>query len=181
MKRLTLHIRNMVCPSCVTLLQHEFEQIGIRIEKITLGKATILKSEELSVEDIERILNRHGFASIKDDEVVIVEEIKLAVLELINRQAQYKNIMRNSEFIAREVGKSNRTLTKVFAKYENLTIEKYIIQQKIKRTKEFLDEGELSLSEIAAQLGYSSVQHLSGQFKKVEGNSVRDYRKKLIT
>ena len=181
MERLTLYIKNMVCPSCVTVLKQALENAGAQVEKIALGKATILKPDELNPEAVEGILNKHGFATIKDDEMLIVEEIKLAVFELIKRQARSKYTMKNSDFIAREVGKSYRSLSEVFAEHEKITVEKYIIRQKIKKTKELLNEGELSLSEIAAQLGYSSVQHLSGQFKKTEGISVSDYKKEGIS
>ena len=176
MEKLKLRIKNMVCPSCITVLKHELGNMGVQVEEMSLGEATILKPEELKFDSIEEVLNKHGFSSIEDDEKLTVENIKLAVRELINRQAQLKGAARNSDFIAEEVGKNYRTLSEVFSSQEGTTIEKFIIQQKIKRTKELLREGELSLSEIAAHLGYSSVQHLSGQFKKVEGVSVRDYK-----
>lgn len=179
MEKLTLRIKNMVCPSCITVLKHELGNLGVQVEEMTLGEATILKPEDLEYETIEEVLNKHGFSSIEDDEKRIVENIRLAVLELINRQAQLKDSVRNSDFIASEVGKNYRTLSEIFSKHAGTTIEKYIIQQKIKRTKEFLREGELSLSEIAAELGYSSVQHLSGQFRKIEGISVSDYKKQV--
>lgn len=179
MEKLTLHIKNMTCPSCITVLKNELEQIGAQVEEITLGEATILKPDELSLDTIEGILNKHGFATIKDDEKLIVEDVKLAVLKLIRRQSHLKDVVRNSDFIAQEVGRSYRTLSELFSRHEGTTIERYIIQQKIKRTKELLREGELSLSQIAAQLGYSSVQHLSGQFKKVAGVSVSDYKKEV--
>jgi AraC family transcriptional regulator len=178
MERITLHIKNMTCPSCITVLKYELGSLGAQVENITLGKATILKPEELTLDAIEEILNKHGFATITDDEKLIVEQIKLAVSDLI-KQPAIKNEVKNSDFIAREVGRSYRSLGDVFAAHEGTTIEKYIIQQKIKRTKELLNERELSLSQIAAQLGYSSVQHLSGQFKKIEGLSVSDYKKEL--
>lgn len=179
MEKLTLRIKNMVCPSCITVLTHQLGTLGIEIEEISLGEATILKPEELKLEAIEEALNQHGFSFIEDDEKLVVENIKLVVLELINRQAQLKDSVKNSDFIAAKVGKNYRTLSEVFSRQEDITIEKYIIQQKIKRTKELLREGEQSLSEIAAQLGYSSVQHLSGQFKKIEGVSVSDFKKQM--
>lgn len=179
MEKIKLRIKNMVCPSCITVLKHELGNLGVQVEEMILGEATILKPEELKFDTIEEVLNRHGFSSIEDDEKLIVENIKLAVLELINRQAQLKGSARNSDFIAEEVGKNYRTLSEIFSSQEGITIEKYIIQQKIKRTKELLREGESSLSQIAAHLGYSSVQHLSGQFKKVEGISVRDYKNQV--
>lgn len=179
MEKLTLHIKNMTCPSCISLLKIELESIGLEVEDLKLGEATIKKPENVSLEAIEEALNKHGFATIADDEKLVVEDVKLAVLKLIERQSRLKDEVRNSDFIAQEAGRSYRTLSELFSKHEGTTIERYIIQQKIKRTKELLREGELSLSQIAAQLGYSSVQHLSGQFKKVEGVSVSDYKNEV--
>ena len=179
MEKLTIYIKNMTCPSCISLLKIELENIGIEVEDLKLGEATIKKPENVSFEAIEEVLNKHGFASIADDEKLVVEDVKLAVLKLIEKQRGLKDEVRNSDFIAQEVGRSYRTLSEFFSRHEGTTIERYIIQQKIKRTKELLREGELSLSQIAAQLGYSSVQHLSGQFKKVEGVSVSDYKKEV--
>ena len=177
MEKLTLHIKNMTCPSCIYLLKIELENIGLEVEDVKLGKATIKKPENMPLEVIEEVLNKLGFASIADNEKLVVEDVKLAVLKLIKRQGRLKDGVRNSDFIAQEAGRSYRTLSELFSKNEGTTIERYIIQQKVKRTKELIREGELSLSQIAAHLGYSSVQHLSGQFKKVEGVSVTDYKK----
>lgn len=181
MKKLIINIKNMVCPSCITVLKNEIEQKGGQVEEIILGKATILLPDHLDHDTIETILSKHGFAVIKDEGELTVEQVKLAVQKLIKRQSLRENEITNSDFIAREVGKSYRTLSDLFSEEEGITIEKYIIEQKIKRTRELLKEGELSLSEIAAALGYSSVQHLSTQFKKVVGVSVSNYKKTTET
>lgn len=176
MKRITLNLTNMVCPSCITVIRYELENLGIKIEEIELGKLVIQKPEALDTETIDKVLSTHGFNVVQDEEDVLVEKIKVAVLELINRQARLMHV-KNSDFIARETGRSYRHLSDVFARNEGTTIEQYIIQQKIKRTKDLLREGTLSLSEIAAKLGYSSVQHLSGQFKSIEGKTPSQYKK----
>ena len=176
MKRITLNLTNMVCPSCTKVIQYELEKLGVGVEEIELGKVVILKPEQLELETIEKALSEQGFSPVKDEEDVLVEKIKVAVLDLINRQAQLMHV-KNSDFIAREVGRSYRNLSDVFSRNENTTIEQYIIQQKIKRTKDYLREGTLSLSEIAAKLGYSSVQHLSGQFKTMEGITPSQFKK----
>lgn len=178
MKRITLNLTNMVCPSCITVIRYELENLGIEIEEIELGKLVIQKPEDLDLETIDEALDKHGFNVVQDEEVVMVEKIKIAVLELINRQAQLMHV-KNSDFIAREIGRSYRHLSDVFSKNEGTTIEQYIIQLKIKRTKDLLREGTLSLSEIAAKLGYSSVQHLSGQFKSLEGMTPSQYKKEI--
>ena len=178
MERITLNLTNMVCPSCITVIRYELENLGIEIEEIELGKLVIQKPEDLELETIDEALGKHGFNVVQDEEDVLVEKIKVAVLELISRQAQLMHI-KNSDFIAREIGRSYRHLSDVFSRNEGITIEQYIIQLKIKRTKDLLREGTLSLSEIAAKLGYSSVQHLSGQFKSLEGMTPSQYKKEV--
>ena len=179
MDKLTIYIKNMTCPSCISLLRIELENIGVVVEELKLGEATINKPKNLSYDTIEEVLNKHGFASIADEEKLVVEDVKLAVLKLIEKQINFTDEVRNSDFIAKEVGRSYRTLSDLFSKHEGANIESYIIQQKLKKTKTLLREGELSLSQIAAKLGYSSVQHLSAQFKKVEGISASDYKKEV--
>ncbi|MBW3544605.1 MAG: helix-turn-helix domain-containing protein [Bacteroidetes bacterium] len=178
MERITLNLSNMVCPSCNKVIQYELERLGVEVEEIELGKVVIQKPEQVELETIEEALNEQGFPLVKDEDEVLVEKIKVTVLDLINRQAQLMHV-KNSDFIAKEIGRSYRNLSDVFTRNESMTIEQYIIHQKIKRTKDFLREGTLSLSEIAAKLGYSSVQHLSGQFKGLEGITPSQYKKEV--
>jgi AraC family transcriptional regulator len=178
MERITLNLSNMVCPSCIKVIQYELEKLDVEVENIELGKVVIQKPEQVELQTIEEALNEQGFSLVKDEDEVLVEKIKVAVLDLIDHQAQLMHV-KNSDFIAREVGRSYRNLSDVFTRLENTTIEQYIIQHKIKRTKDLLREGTLSLSEIAAKLGYSSVQHLSGQFKNLEGITPSQYRKEI--
>ncbi|HLP16312.1 MAG TPA: helix-turn-helix domain-containing protein, partial [Bacteroidota bacterium] len=86
-----------------------------------------------------------------------------------------------SEYLAREVGRDYHSLSVLFSSVESLTIEQYIIRQKIERVKEFLKYGDHTLSEIAAMMRYSSVQHLSSQFKSVTGLTPGEFKKRALT
>lgn len=177
MKKVTLHIKNMVCPSCITVISNELNKLNIEFEIEKLGELTILNPDPVKKEAIKQGLEKHGFEIIKDKETLVVEQIKLAVIDLIDAYQNDGTTLRNSDYIAQKVGKSYYTLSKLFSRQEHITIEKYIIHQKIEKVKELLDYEEKNLSEIASQLGYSSVHHLSSQFKAVTGVSVNKYKK----
>jgi AraC-like DNA-binding protein len=90
------------------------------------------------------------------------------------------SVVRKSEYMVEKLGKSYSHLSRVFSRFEPITLEKYIIHQKIERIKDLIDEDELTLSEIAYMMDYSSVQYLSNQFKKITGYSVTEYKHSAI-
>lgn len=177
MKKITLHIKNMVCPSCITVISNELKNRGIDFKIEKLGELTILNPNPVKQEAVKQGLEKHGFEIIENKETLVIEQVKLAVIDLIYSYKSTGTTLRNSDYIAQKVGKSYYTLSKLFSKQEHITIEKYIILQKIEKVKELLDYEEKNLSEIASQLGYSSVHHLSGQFKAITGVSVNSYKK----
>jgi AraC family transcriptional regulator len=128
---------------------------------------------ELSRNELERVkhvLERDGFELIEDRRARTVEQVKLAVLRLVRSEMPEGGTREKySDVIARDVGQEYSALSSLFSSMESVTIEQYIILQKTERVKELLKYGELTLSEISYRLGYSSVQHLSNQFKKVTG------------
>jgi AraC-like DNA-binding protein len=109
--------------------------------------------------------------------VKIIERIKTLVINIVHHTSPEKSLSENySTVIARELGYDYHYLSSLFSSIENVTIEKFIILQKIERVKELLVYNELTLSEIAYQTGYSSVQHLSSQFKKITGFTPSHYK-----
>lgn len=177
MEGTTLHIKNMVCPSCITVISNELKNLGVTFEIEKLGEVTIFNPDSVDKEAIRQALEKHGFELIQDKEILIVEQIKLAVNDLIQNSRHKPINLRNSDFIAQNIGMSYSSLSKLFSKHEHTTIEKYIIHQKVEKVKELLEYGEMNLSEIASALGYSSVHHLSSQFKSVTGISASEYKK----
>ena len=114
---------------------------------------------------------------IKSREHKIIDQIKTAVIELIHHSNNVDSIVRKSEYLVEKLGLGYQQLSKLFSKHEDITLERYIILNKIERIKELIDSDEYSLSEIAYIMDYSSVQYLSNQFKKETGLSVSDYKK----
>jgi len=174
-----LAIKNMVCDRCIRVVREELQALGFDVVQISLGEATIVRRRgHNDMEEIRRALRRNGFDLVDSRNARVVQKIKTAVLSLIrNPRATSDRHLKDSALIERAVGLDYHYLSTLFSTAENMTIEKYIILQRIERVKELLRYDELSLKEIAFQLGYSSLAHLSSQFRKVTGMSARTYKK----
>jgi AraC-like DNA-binding protein len=169
----------MVCDSCIKVVRWELERTGfIQVEHVELGKAVLQFNEGvINLEFISAVLHRNGFELIIDEETKLVEQVKSTMIQLIIFGNNTNTILRNSDFLSQKLGYSYSHISKIFNKKETTTLEKYIIRLKIEKVKELISYDELSLSEISYQMGYSSVAHLSGQFKQVTGHSVQDFKK----
>ena len=174
----TFHIKNMVSNCCIILLKEKFEQSGIRVDNIQLGTVTVTCSPALITDKfIDDLLVKYGFEQIKDRELQLIEQIKIAIIELIHQLNNVDSIVRKSDYLVEKLGLSYSYLSRIFSSHEPITLERYIILQKIERIKELIDQSEFTLSEIAFMMDYSSVQYLSNQFRKETGLSVTDYKK----
>lgn len=175
----TLYIKNMVCPRCIKVVREEFTRLGLDVRSVVLGEVVVGgAAERLPTEKIRRVLEENGFELIEDKRARTIEKIKHAVLKLVqNDYDKYPIRVKDSEFIAKEVGLEYHHLTTLFSSIENITIEQYLILQKIEHVKELLKYNELNLSEIAYRMGYSSVAHVSNQFKKVTGMTPSEFKK----
>lgn len=174
-----LYIKNMVCPRCIKVVREELTRLGLDVRNVVLGEVEVSgESNQLPMENIRHVLHENGFELIEDRRVKTIENIKHAVLKLVQNDYE-KNPLRikDSEFIAREVGQDYHSLSTLFSSVEGITIEQYIILQKVERVKELLKYGEMTLSEIAYTMGYSSVAHVSNQFKKVTGMTPSQFKK----
>lgn len=174
-----LLIKNMVCNRCVRVVREELEKIGLNVSKVELGIATInLSGEAIQYNLIQNTLEKAGFELIEDHKASIIERIKHLVINEIHHNKGEKPASQNfSDFLVKKIGYEYSYLSNLFSSIEKTTLEKYIIAQKIERTKALLLNGEASLSEIAWQLDYSSVAHLSNQFKQVEGITPSDFKR----
>ncbi|MCX8104642.1 MAG: AraC family transcriptional regulator [Ignavibacterium album] len=148
------------------------------MEKITLGEATIQSEDKIDFNLINKILIENGFELIDSRQSRIIEKIKVTVIETIKEMAEgkIKNIL-FSDLLQEKLNLSYQYLSGLFSSSEGITIEKFIILQKIEKVKELIVYDELSLSEIAYRLGYSSIQHLSNQFKKITGLTPSHFKK----
>ncbi len=178
MKTTHLAVKNMVCDRCIGVLTRELQKEGFSVIKTKLGEVEIanhIGQEDL--EKIKKILKINGFELVEDRKQKVVEQIKTLVIEIIHRNLEATPLLINySDYLSKKLGFDYSYLSMLFSSHEGITIEKYIILQKIERVKELLSYGELTLSEIAYQMNYSSVQHLSNQFKKVTGISPSAYK-----
>lgn len=173
----TIHIKNMICQCCLRVIRWEFEKAGIEVREISLGRAVITYDpDHISMEQIRAILVELGTDLIETREERLVEEIKLAVVELVHHMNNMDSIVRKSDYLVEKTGLSFAYLSRIFSSHEHITLEKFIILNKIERIKELIDQEELTLSEIAYMMDYSSVQYLSNQFKHMTGMTVSEYK-----
>lgn len=171
-----LHIKNMVCNRCKMVVKAELEKLGFKPLSVELGEVTL--SENITADDKIKIaeqLSHFGFGLLEDKKTQIAEQIKTAIINLVHYTAEPLKI-NLSAYLREQLKQEYTGLSSIFSEIENQTIEKYFIAQKIEKAKEMLTYGELTLSEIAAQLNYSSVAHLSAQFKKVTGITPSVYK-----
>lgn len=181
MESLNLHIKNMVCPRCIWVVEKELSQMGVNIIHIELGHVSILIPREITAETIEEKLSEFGFELLKSKDEIIIDLVKKGVCKFVKRLEKVRTEEVMSDFLVKEIGKNYNYLSKLFSQHEGHTIENYCIELKINRVKELIDYDEYNLSEIAAMMGYSSVQYLSSQFRKVMGESVSEYKQNLNT
>ena len=174
----TLHIKNMVCNRCIKVVDEEITNLNFHIENIKLGRVELSRQpEDSELNKIKEVLQENGFELIDDKKSQLIDAIKTVIIELIHYNKEKAEHINISDFLAKEIGYDYSYLSNLFSAVEGTTIEKYLINQKIEKAKELLVYDELSLSEIAWEMGYSSVQHLSSQFKKITGYSPTQFKK----
>jgi len=165
-----LYIKNMVCDRCKMVVRQELDKLGLESATINLGEVELkqpLTEADKSV--LKVVLENLGFELIDDQKSRLIEQIKKLIIDLIHYGKERKLKVKYSTYLSEELGKDYSHLSHLFSEIEGTTIEQYIILQKIERVKELLVYGERNISEIASELNYSSVAHLSNQFKKVTG------------
>jgi len=164
-----LFIKNMVCNRCIMIVQNELDKFDLEVKNIRLGEVILDKEPTTEEKDkLEKALILLGFEVIDDRKSLIIEKIKNIIIDLVHHQDNdtKKNL---SDILSSKLHHDYNYLSNLFSEIEGTTIEKYFIAQKIEKVKELLVYDELSLSEIAFRLNYSSVAYLSNQFKKVTG------------
>lgn len=171
-----LRIKNMVCNRCILVIGQELQKLGYEPESVELGQviltASISEDEKQTIADS---LKNLGFELLDDQKSKLVDEIKTAIIELIHYQDE-RLMIKLSDFLSERLNADYNYLSNIFSAETGSTIERFFILQKIERVKELLAYDELTLSEIAYKLHYSSVAHLSNQFKKMTGMTPSLYR-----
>ncbi len=167
----------MVSLRCRMVVQKELKKLGIRYVSIDLGLVEI--SENITQQQREQLkvnLLRWGLELLEDKKDILVATIKSLIVEMIHYSEEIPKV-NDSEFLSEKLGCNYTYLSHIFSEMNGITIQQFIILHKIEKIKELLIYDELNLSEISYQLNYSSVAHLSNQFKKVTGVTPSFYKR----
>ncbi|MCF8219003.1 MAG: AraC family transcriptional regulator [Bacteroidales bacterium] len=165
-----IHIKNMVCPRCIMAVRDLFSGMNYTVEDTQLGWVRVTEDiPQDKFPEIRQKLEDIGFELMEDYQAQLVEKVKTIIVNRIHHAGleNYENKL--SSEIAEKTRKDYHYLSRLFSSKEGITIEKYIILQKIEKAKELLVYNQETLSEIAYKLGYSSVSHISKQFREVTG------------
>ena len=173
----TLHIKNMVCPRCITVIQNGMTNLGIDIVSISLGEVVVEDINSINKDDLTHFLNQNGFELLEDKSLQLVNSIKTHLIELIYSKVIGELKVNISTYLAEKINKDYSYMSNLFSSAEGVTIEHFFIIQKIERVKELLVYDELNLTEITYELGYSSTGHLSRQFKSIIGLTPSQFKK----
>lgn len=166
----------MVCRRCSMVVQSVLENLHLHPVSVTLGEAEIQENSIDGIRDELQIqLQKVGFELMNNKKSRTIEKIKTLIIDLVHNKSNQLNVNLSS-YLSQQLQQDYSSLSNLFSEVEGTTIEKYFIHQKIEKVKELLVYEELSLSEIAFQLNYSSTAHLSSQFKKITGFTASHYR-----
>ena len=172
-----IFIKNMVCNRCILVVTEMLKDLHLTPLKVELGMAIV--QEQLQPADRETIkaaLEKYGFELIDDKRMRMIEQIRTAIIELVHYEDNTSKL-KLSEYLKEKCHYDYSFLSKLFSEVNGISIEKYYIAQKVERIKELLVYDELSISEIADVLQYSSVAHLSTQFHNVTGMSPSQFKR----
>ena len=176
---LKIRIRNMATSRCTTFVKDELNKLGLFDITVELGKVEL--REDISTEKLQLLntsLKNAGLEIIEDKRVHLIKEIKAAVYDLVHH---FDDLPKPdySDYISQKVNFNYTHLSSTFSKEQGISIEKYIIAQRIERVKELMVYSDLRLTDISFKLNFSSVAHLSNQFKKFTGLTPSYYRDKV--
>lgn len=173
-----LYIKNMVCNRCIMAVDKVLAGLDLHPVHIELGMVDLAENELTSEKQsqLDNTLLNLGFERIDDRKSRLIEKIKTTVIRHIHQSGEQMS-MNWSSLISDELHYEYNYLSNLFSSVEGITLEQYILRQKIEKVKELLTYDELTLSEIAWKLGYNSVAHLSSQFRKITGFSPSNFKK----
>jgi YesN/AraC family two-component response regulator len=159
----------MVCDRCKILVKSELDKLGLHFSIVELGEAEIMENiSAAQLQHLDHELRKRGLELMDDKRSILVEHVKTIIIELVHyREDQIK--VNLSDYLGEKLNHNYTYLANLFSEVKGTTIEKFYLSHKIERVKELLVYDELNLSEIANKMHYSSVAHLSNQFKKMTG------------
>ena len=167
----------MVCIRCQMVVKSELEKLGLNYVDVKIGEANIIGEilpEQL--EQLDRALRKSGLLLMDNKRSILVEKIKTAIIELVH-YTEEQITMNLSDYLSEKLGYDYTYLANLFSEVKGITIEKFYLTHKIEKVKELIIYDELNLTEIAYKMNYSSVAHLSNQFKKFTGLTPSHFKK----
>jgi len=174
---LKLYIKNMVCIRCKMVVKDELAKLGLHYTVVELGEAEIMETISAEQQGLFRAaLLKSGLELMDDKKSILIQKIKNVIIELVHYSEERLTI-KFSEYLSQKLNHDYTYLANLFSEVQGTTIEKFFIAHKIERVKELLVYDELNLTQIAYQMHYSSVSHLSAQFKKVTGLTPSYFKK----
>lgn len=166
----TLTVRNMVCDRCKTAVQHVLEAQRVAIKRMDLGEVELEEAPPPDkLEMIRHGLEALGFELVDDRDAATIARIKAAIVKLVHHSDEAAPKVKLSELLSNALHREYSGLSSLFTQVEGITIEQFFLLQRLERVKELIRYDELTMSEIAFRTGFSSVAHLSAQFKKLTG------------
>lgn len=167
----------MVCIRCQMVVKAELDKLGLHYTYVKIGEATI--TEDISPEqlaELNRALKKSGLLLMDNKKSILVEKIKNAIIELVHYSEEQIKV-NLSDFLSEKLNYDYTYLANLFSEVKGITIEKFFLTHKIEKVKELIVYDELNLTEIAYKMHYSSVAHLSNQFKKITGLTPSHFKK----
>jgi AraC family transcriptional regulator len=171
-----LVIKNMVCPRCVSSVEQLLEKNNLQAKYVRLGEVELTKDPgKAKLEQLAEDLRQTGFELLDNQKTQLIEKIKNLLIQKV-QSGNIEDHFSIAKYITDNIYKDYSSISRLFSEVEGVTIEQFFILQKIEKTKEWLTYDEQSLNQIAFNLGYSSTQHLSTQFKKVTGMTPSQFK-----
>lgn len=171
-----LFIKNMVCPRCIMSVENILKENNLESKYVQLGEIELLKTPgKKQLQKFSADLEKVGFELLDDQKTQLIEKIKTLLIQKV-QEGNIEEHFSINKFLSKKIFKDYSSISKLFSEVEGITVEQFFILQKIEKVKEWLVYNELSLSQIAFNLGYSSTQHLSGQFKKLTGMTPTQFK-----
>lgn len=171
-----VYIKNMVCPRCITSVEQILKRNNLEAIYVRLGEAALLKKPtERQLSAFSQELLDTGFELLDDQRSQLIEQVKTILIQKI-QSGNVEEHFSLTRFIGKKVFKDYSSVSKLFSELEGITLEQFFNLQKIEKVKELLIYKEQTLTQIAFDLGYSSTQHLSSQFKKLTGMTPSQFK-----
>lgn len=170
-----IFIKNMVCPRCVMSVEQLLKELNLSYRVVQLGEVeTNEQPDTKQLKTLGDALQKLGFELLSDPSAKMIEQVKRSLIQKVQEGINAHFSLQ--KYLTGIVFKDYSTISKLFSEVEGITIEQYFILQKIERAKELIIYNEQSLQDVSVELGYSSSQHLSSQFKRVTGMTPTQFK-----